>query len=59
MTGGIDSYLSHGVHRSHTQLVGEIIALPQTDTVLALYQSNIISKGIQRRALSMSARKGW
>lgn len=36
MTGGIDSYLSHGVHRGHTQLVGEIIALPQTDTVLAL-----------------------
>lgn len=30
------SYLSHGVHRSHTQLVGEIVTLPQTNAVLAL-----------------------
>lgn len=38
MSGAIRiiSYLSHGVHRGHTQLVREVIALPKTNAVLAL-----------------------
>lgn len=30
------SYLPHGVHGGHAQLMGQIIALPKTNAVLAL-----------------------
>jgi hypothetical protein len=32
----VSTYLSHGVHGGHAQLMGEVIALHQTDAVLAL-----------------------
>lgn len=31
-------YLSHGVHRALTQLMGQVITLDKTDAVFALYQ---------------------